>query len=125
MGIFRNNNVCELVNFYEFFCKEYNLVEEGRDIFIFREIVKLRNSVCHNGKLLCDLGSKDNEYPLAYKIIKFLKESGINKETRINKLSNSRIRQITYTLYMFNEIVTSKGVKENVKEDIINLFYGE
>ena len=48
---------------------------------------------------------------------------GIGKETRDNKLSNSRIKQMTYTLYMFNEIITSTGVKNNVVDDINKLFY--
>ena len=52
-----------------------------------------------------------------------MKECNIGKETRNNKLSNSRIRQITYTLYMFNKIVTSDGIKENVKKDINELFF--
>ena len=30
---------------------------------------------------------------------------------------------MTYTLYMFNEIVTSSGVRTNVIEDINKLFY--
>ena len=30
---------------------------------------------------------------------------------------------MTYTLYMFNEIVTSTGVKTNVTNDINKLFY--
>lgn len=55
--------------------------------------------------------------------MQYLKDCGIGKETRYNKLSNSRVRQITYTLYMFNEIVTSNGIKKNVKEDINNLFF--
>ena len=42
---------------------------------------------------------------------------------RIKKLSNSRIKQITYVLYMFNEIVTSDGIKENVINEINDLFY--
>lgn len=49
--------------------------------------------------------------------------SSYRKETRDNKLSNSRIRQITYTLYMLNEIVTSTGAKSNVTKDINELFY--
>ena len=51
-------------------------------------------------------------------------ECEIGKENRNNKLSNSRIRQITYTLYMFNKIVSSEGVKNDVKHDINKLFYG-
>lgn len=114
----------ELVNFYDFYTKEYNLTEEHKNIFIFREIVKLRNAVAHNSCVLCELDKKDNLYSPDYKIIQYLKECSIGKNTRDNKLKNSRIRQITYTLYMFNEIVTSEGVKDNVKEDINELFYG-
>ena len=114
----------ELVNFYEFFSKEYQLKKEIKNVFILREIVKLRNAVAHNSCVLSELNRKDNKYPPAYKIVQYLKDCNIGKETRCNKLSNSRIRQITYTLYMFNEIVTSKGIKENIKEDINSLFFG-
>lgn len=57
-------------------------------------------------------------------MVNYLNFCGIKKEMRTNKLKNSRIRQITYTLYMFNKIVTSNGVKENVTNDIKDLFYG-
>lgn len=113
----------ELVNFYELFAKEYELKEEIKNIFILREIGKLRNAVAHNSCVLSDLDKKDNSFTPDFKIIKFLKECGIGKETRSNKLSNSRIRQITYTLYMFNEIVTSEGIKKNINEDINELFF--
>ena len=113
----------ELINFYEFFSKEYQLKKEIKNIFILREIVKLRNAVAHNSCVLCDLDKKDNEYAPDFKIVNYLNSCGIGKETRDNKLSNSRIRQITYTLYMFNEIVTSEGVKRNVITDINELFY--
>lgn len=92
-------------------------------IFILREIVKLRNAVAHNSCVLCELDKKDNKYPIDYKVINYLNKCNIKKENRDNKMSNSRIKQITYTLYMFNEIVTSIGVKYNVKEDINKLFY--
>ena len=113
----------ELVNFYDFFSKEYQLKKESKNIFILREIVKLRNAVAHNSCVLCDLDKKDNEYAPDFKIVDYLNSCGIGKETRDNKLSNSRIKQMTYTLYMFNEIVTSEGVKINVVDDINELFY--
>lgn len=113
----------ELVNFYEFFSKEYQLKKELKNIFILREIVKLRNAVAHNSCVLCDLDKKDNEYAPDFKIVNYLNSCRIGKETRDNKLSNSRIKQMTYTLYMFNEIVTSEGVKRNVITDINELFY--
>lgn len=114
----------ELVNFYEFFSKEYNLENELKNIFILREIVKLRNAVAHNACLLSYLDRKDNSYAPDYKIINYLIDCEIGKETRNNKLSNSRIRQMTYALYMFNEIVTSEGIKKNVTKDINELFFG-
>ena len=114
----------ELINFYELFTNEYKLKDESKYIFILREIGKLRNAVAHNSCVLSDLDKKDNTYPPDHKITYYLKECGIGKETRSNKLGNSRIRQITYTLFMFNEIVTSEGIKKNVTEDINNLFFG-
>ena len=113
----------ELVNFYDFYTKKYNLVDENRDVYILRDIVKLRNAVAHNTCILSELNKKDNTYPASYKIVQYLKDCNIGKETRNNKLRNSRIRQITYTLYMFNEIVTSDGIKENVNKEINKLFF--
>lgn len=113
----------ELISFYNFYTKEYNLISENKDIFILRDILKLRNAVAHNCCILTSLDTKNNHFPPAYRIIQFLKSCDIHKEMRTNKLSNSRIRQITYTLYMFNKIVTSEGVKNNVIEELNNLFY--
>lgn len=92
-------------------------------MYILRDIVKLRNAVAHNTCVLSELNKKDNTYPASYKIIQYLKKCNIGKETRNNKLSNSRIKQITYTLYMFNEIVTSKGIKKNISNDLNKLFF--
>ncbi len=113
----------ELVNFYDFFTKMYQLNEENKDVFVLREIVKLRNAVAHNTCVLNELGKKDNLYSPDYNVIKYLKDCNIGKETRNNKLKNSRIRQITYVLYMFNYMVTSEGIKENVAKEINSLFF--
>jgi len=113
----------ELINFYEFFSKEYDLKYESRNVFILREVGKLRNAVAHNSCVLCDLDKKDNSFAPDFKIHNFLNKCGISKKTRDNKLSNSRIRQITYALYIFNEIVTSDGVKRNVFDDVNELFF--
>ncbi len=42
----------ELVNFYDFYTKEYNLVDQNRDVYILRDIAKLRNAVAHNTCIL-------------------------------------------------------------------------
>ena len=112
----------ELINFFDFFTKYYKL-DDNKYIFILREVNKLRNAVAHNSCVLCDLDKKDNLHRADTLVINYLKECGIGKENRNTKLSNSRIRQITYTLYMFNVIVSSEGVKNNLKHDITKLFY--
>ena len=111
-----------MVSFYDFYTKEYELREESKDIYILRDIVKLRNAVAHNSCILNDLVSKDNKYPVPFKVVNYLKRCGIVKEMRTKKMSNSRIRQITYTLYMFNKIVTSDDIKEVVKKELMNYF---
>ena len=113
----------ELINFYEFFSDEYNLVNEKKNIYILREVKKLRNAVAHNSCVLSDLGSKDNHFRIDPKVMDYLIECEIGKKTRVNKLSNIRIRQITYTLYIFNDIVTSVGIKHNIREEINKLFF--
>ena len=113
----------ELINFFEFFTTHYNL-EDKKYVFILREVNKLRNAVAHNSCVLSDLDKKDNTHRPDILIINYLKDCGIGKENRDNKLKNSRIRQITYTLYLFNIIVSSDGVKRNVNHEISKLFYG-
>lgn len=91
----------ELVNFYDFYTNEYKLKDENKDVYILRDIVKLRNAVAHNNCILSELNMKKNKYPPSYKIIQFLNNCNIGKDTRSKKLSNSRIRQINiYTLYV-------------------------
>ena len=113
----------ELVSFYEFFSSEYDLSDEKKNIFILREVGKLRNAVAHNSCVLSELNKKDNTYRPDSKVVQFLIDCGIGRDNRNNKLSNSRIRQITYTLYIFNEVVTSIGIKKNINEEINKLFF--
>lgn len=113
----------ELINFFDFFTKTYSL-DDNKYIFILKEINKLRNAVAHNSCVLSELDKKDNTHGADTLVINYLKECGIGRENRNNKLKNSRIRQITYTLYMFNIIVSSEGVKGNVKHEVSKLFYG-
>ena len=57
----------ELVNFYDFYTNEYKLKDENKDVYILRDIVKLRNAVAHNNCILSELNMKKNKYPPSYK----------------------------------------------------------
>ena len=113
----------ELVDFYDFFTREYNLKEENKCIYILKEIVKLRNASGHNTNVLTDLGESDKPQRPHMHVTRYLDRCGISAKMRYKKLSNSKIRQITYTLYMFNKIVTSEGVKKKINKKINYLFY--
>ena len=113
----------ELVDFYDFFTRDYNLKEENKCIYILKEIVKLRNAAGHNTNVLTDLGESDKPQRPHMNVIRYLDRCGIRPRARYKKLSNSKIRQITYTLYMFNKIVTSEGVKKKINKKINYLFY--
>ena len=113
----------ELINFYEFFTSEYGLKKEKEDVYIMKDIVKLRNAVAHNANILSDLGVRDKTQRAHIEVIDFLDRCGVSIRLRSKRLSNSRIRQITYALYMFDKIVTSNGVKYGVTKKINDLFY--
>lgn len=70
-----------------------------------------------------DLDKKDNTHNPNTMVVNFLKEVGIGKENRETKLYNSRIRQITYTLYLFDIIVSSEVIKRKIHQEINELFY--
>lgn len=113
----------ELINFYEFFTSEYGLKKEKEDVYIMKDIVKLRNAVAHNANILSDLGVKDKTQRAHIEVIDFLDRCGVSIRLRSKRLTNSRIRQITYALYMFDKIVTSNGARYGVTKKINDLFY--
>ena len=113
----------ELIKFFKFFT-DYYALNEKKYFFALNEARKLRNAVAHNVCILSNLFVKDNNSIPDRSVIKYLRNCGISKDIRHNKLCNSSIRQITYTLYLFNEIVTSDGIKQYVCEEINKLFYG-
>ncbi len=57
-----------------------------------------------------------------YKVLEFLDKFNVGSTRRDQKLKNSTIKQITYSLYRFNEIVKDKNIINNIKKEIIYLF---
>lgn len=64
--------------------------------------------MAHNSCILNDFNKKDNSNRYDYRISAMLGRCCVSE---VRKLSNNRIRQIAYTLFIFNDIVTSKGIK--------------
>lgn len=113
----------DLKSFYEFYSKEYNLTENIKNIHIVRGVNRLRNAVAHNTCILSDLNETGNNHRIDIKIIDFLNKCKISKFVREQKMSNERIRQLVYTLYAFDNIVSSEGVKKYTYKQLDDFFY--
>ena len=112
----------ELVRFYEFFIQEYN-IKNKQEIYLFGEIVKLRNCVCHNNLILVGLNKKDNKNYPNYSITTYLDECNIGNSSKINKMKNSKVRQITYTIYMFDKMLPIDDLKISIMKELKILFF--
>lgn len=112
----------KLIEFYEFFVKTSKLKEDKKYVNLLKEIVTLRNRVYHNNKILANLNETVENYIINPDVLDYLKKCKIDKESR-NVISNSTIRQLTYTLYMLNILVTSEEIKEHIKELLHKLFF--
>lgn len=71
---------------------------------------------------MTDLKIKDNNYSVTLKLSQFLKKCSINKIVREHKLSNSRIKQITCTLYLFKIIVEDNEIQNTISKKLKKLF---
>lgn len=113
----------KLIEFYEFFVKTSKLKEDKKYFNLLKEIVTLRNRVYHNNKILANLNETVENYIINPDVLDYLSRCDIDKKTYDTKISNSTIRQLTYTLYMFNILVTSEEIKEHIKELLHKLFF--
>lgn len=110
----------ELIGFYDFIVKKYNLKEEVKYEFMLRDVGRLRNAVYHNTNILTDLEIKDNNYPIPKQIISFINKCNLGKKTISQKFKNSRIRQVTCALYIFKELVNNIDIQNTMNKRITN-----
>lgn len=83
----------------------------------------LRNAAAHNSCLLNSLRKPySNRITPNKKIMNFLsKIKGISREARRNKMKNPVIHDFVVTLYVFNNVVTSKKIKQNTMKELKDL----
>ncbi|WP_077370001.1 Abi family protein [Anaerosalibacter sp. Marseille-P3206] len=83
----------------------------------------LRNAAAHNSCLLNSLRTPySKKINPNMEVINFIsKIDGISRKTRQDKMRNPIIHDFVVTLYIFNNIATSEGIKRNTMEELKNL----
>ena len=83
----------------------------------------LRNAAAHNNCLLNSLRIPySKEIKPNKEVMNFIsKIDGISREARKNKMKNPVIHDLVVTLFIFNNIVTSNGIKKNTMQELKDL----
>lgn len=102
-----------LVSFYKFCAERYSSKRMINKHFLLKTCKDIRNASAHSSCILNNLRPNTALYSPRDEVMKKLSEIGdFSKQTRVKKMSNSRIQQIATLIYTHNIIVTSEGVKE-------------
>lgn len=109
---------------FSYVANKINNDEMKKEGYILYEIKNLRNACAHSNCLLNDLKPNNIKYTNSKKILSVVsKIPTISESTRKSKLSNQRIVQITYILYLYKDFIKSSKLLSKRKEELYNLFY--
>ena len=106
------------LHFYSYCAKEYYKSKDLEDDYYLLQTVKqIRNAAAHSNCILNDLSAYDGSLRANNGI--HTKLNAISKRIRRRQLGNIRMLQIVTLLYFHNRLVTSSGIKEHTKEQLI------
>jgi hypothetical protein len=101
----------QLLSFYLFCAERYDLNEMKNKHFLLTSSKELRNASAHNSCIFNNLRPKTSMRSSRHIVMKQLSAiRGLSHQTRVKRMSNDRIQQITTLLYSHITMVTSEGV---------------
>lgn len=109
--------------FYRFVANKLQDKKMMDESYLLMDVRELRNACAHNNCIINDLKAFTSKHKANYKILNEVAKIGISKKVRDNKLTNTRIKQLTTLLYLNKNIVTSKGVLK-YQTEILNELKG-
>jgi abortive infection bacteriophage resistance protein len=126
-GEFAMWNIVEILSFgdviklYELYYKKYK-TDNSMEKYLW-SIKFLRNAAAHNN---CLLNSLKTPYNVRIKPNREMntfisKIPGINPNARIKKMKNPILHDFVVTLYVFNKVVSSKGIKKHTMLELKEL----
>lgn len=115
----------QFIDLYKYY---YNIYDDADRIGNQLQTVRfIRNAAAHNNCLINDLNT-DNNFQPSRVVLTFLNKEFEKREIDITakvvnkKMKNRAIHDFVVTLYVFDKVVTSEGVKRHVMEEITNFF---
>ncbi len=106
-----------LVSFYGFCANRFHDKKMMSTYFMLKMCKDIRNAAGHSSCIINDLRAGTSQYNSSYDVLhKLARIKDISKNTRDKKMSNSRIQQIVTLLYVYEEIVSSKGIRSKAIE---------
>lgn len=114
----------EFINLYRFYYSYYQNDEEIKFSNFLLSIKFLRNAAAHNNCLLNGMKKPYSQIITPnMEITKFVsKIPGMTKELKGQKLKNHIVHDFIISVYVFNNVVTSKEIKCNTMEELKELF---
>jgi len=114
----------EFINLYRFYYSYYQNDEEIKFSNFLLSIKFLRNAAAHNNCLLNGMKKPYSQIITPnMEITKFVsKIPSMTKELRGQKLKNHIVHDFIISVYVFNNVVTSKEIKCNTMEELKELF---
>lgn len=102
-----------LVSLYGFCADRFKDKKMKKKHFMLRSCKDIRNAAAHSSCIINDFKTDTSRHPTSYNVLhKLAKITTVSRNVREKKLSNARVQQVVTLLYLYKEIVTSKGVQE-------------
>lgn len=110
----------ELVNFYKFYCQEYNYKSEH--ITLLYKVRNLRNASAHSNCLIHNLTDRTNHYDK--EIVKTIKklDPQLKESTIKNRLKNNTVQDFICLLLLLYDIVKSEDIKKSCFFELKDFF---
>lgn len=108
-----------MIHFFEFCARRLKNKQLKDESYLLKTIKELRNAAAHSNCIIHDMGTKDQKHKPNFSVLRAL--DSIPKATRDSQLGNERMRQMVTLLYTHSIFVTSSGVRDRTKQQLMEL----
>lgn len=107
-----------LVHFYRFCWKRFDSDSLKSEHFLLLGVKSLRNAAAHNSCVINDLSPGKPPFKTHDLVTRALAKVGLTPDSRIKKMSNTKIQHIVTLLFAHTYFVASDGVQQHVSRSL-------